>query len=38
MSLLIADDAGIGWEVIDGEIIKLEPKPIQEESVEEIND
>jgi hypothetical protein len=25
--IIIADDAGIGWEVIDGEIIKPELKP-----------
>ena len=32
--IIIADEAGIGWEVIDGEIIKPEPEPIQEEVVE----
>ena len=36
--IIIADEAGIGWEVIDGEIIKPEPEPIIEEVVEEIND
>ena len=36
--IIITDEAAIGWEVIDGEIIKPEPEPIIEEVVEEIND
>jgi len=36
--IIIADEAGIGWEVIDGEIIKPEPEPVEPDEEEIIGE